>query len=80
MKSKDAAIALIGISLLFGLWGIVTLLGQPDKLLGGDAYNYITAAGRGTGLVCMGIIFAVLGNALNQGNKRKPYFLFKNTQ
>ena len=65
MKSKEAAIALMGASILFGLWGLSTLLGQPEKLLGGDAYNYITAAGRGTGLVCMGIIFAVLGNALN---------------
>tara|TARA_B100000427_G_scaffold329318_1_gene345062 strand:+ start:1739 stop:1945 length:207 start_codon:yes stop_codon:yes gene_type:complete len=65
MKSKEVAIALMGASILFGLWGLFTLLGQPEKLLGGDAYNYITAAGRGTGLVCMGIIFAVLGNALN---------------
>jgi|TARA_B110000967_G_C18495124_1_gene368716 hypothetical protein len=65
MKSKDASIALMGTSILFGLWGVFTLLGQPDQLVGGDAYNYITAAGRGTGLACIGIIFAVLGNALN---------------
>ena len=65
MKSKEGSIALMGAAVLFGIWGIFTLLGEPAKLLGGDAYNYITAAGRGTGLVCMGIIFAVLGNALN---------------
>tara|TARA_B100000035_G_scaffold123492_1_gene105045 strand:+ start:1096 stop:1302 length:207 start_codon:yes stop_codon:yes gene_type:complete len=65
MKSKEAAIVLMALSIIFALWGIFTLLGTPEKLLGGDAYNYITAAGRGTGLVCVGVVFAVLGNALN---------------
>ena len=69
MKSKEVSIALMGASILFGLWGVFTLLGQPEQLLGGDAYNYVTAAGRGTGLACIGIIFAVLGNALNPNPK-----------
>tara|TARA_B100001750_G_C15322882_1_gene503142 strand:+ start:243 stop:455 length:213 start_codon:yes stop_codon:yes gene_type:complete len=47
------------IALVFAFSGLVIMLSVP-KLLGGDAYNYITAAGRGTALVCVGIIFAVL--------------------
>ena len=68
MKSKEGASILMVVSGLFALWGLVTMLGSPEKLLGGDAYNYITAAGRGTGLICVGIIAAVLANALNPKN------------
>ena len=50
---------LVFISLAFAFAGLVVMLSVP-KLLGGDAYNYITAAGRGTALVCIGIIFAIL--------------------
>ena len=65
MKSKEGSIALIIAAVFFGIWGIFTLLGEPARLLGGDAYNYITAAGRGTGLACVGIICAVLANTIN---------------
>ena len=68
MKSKEGAIVLMAVSGLFALWGLFTMLGSPAQLLGGDAYNYITAAGRGTGLICVGIIAAVLANALNPKN------------
>ena len=68
MKSKEGAIALMAVSGLFALWGLFTMLGSPAQLLGGDAYNYITAAARGTGLICVGIIAAVLANALNPKN------------
>ena len=50
---------LVFISLAFAFAGLVVMLSVP-KLLGGDAYNFITAAGRGTALVCIGIIFAIL--------------------
>tara|TARA_Y100000746_G_C15263871_1_gene350818 strand:- start:156 stop:392 length:237 start_codon:yes stop_codon:yes gene_type:complete len=50
---------LVFISLAFAFAGLVVML-SVSKLLGGDAYNYITAAGRGTALVCIGIIFAIL--------------------
>ena len=65
MKSEQTAMYLIIGSIIFGLWGFITLMGEPAQLLGGDAYNYMTAAGRGTGLVCIGIIFAILANTLN---------------
>lgn len=65
MKSKEVAIVLMLVSGLFALAGLFTMLGSPERLVGGDAYNYITAAGRGTGLICVGIIAAVLANALN---------------
>ena len=68
MKSKEGAIVLMAVSGLFALWGLFTMLGSPAQLLGGDAYNYMTAAGRGTGLICVGIIAAVLANALNPKN------------
>jgi hypothetical protein len=65
MKSKEGALALSAVSALFAILGLYTMLGSPEQLLGGDAYNYITAAGRGTGLICVGIIAAVLASALN---------------
>ena len=65
MNSKEGAFALMVAAVLFGVWGVFTLLGEPAQLLGGDAYNYMTAAGRGTGLACVGIICAVLANTLS---------------
>jgi len=50
---------LVFIALAFAFAGLIIMLSVP-KLLGGDAYNYMTAAGRGTALACIGIIFAVL--------------------
>ncbi len=32
-------------------------------VVGGDAYNFIIIAARGTGLICAGIVSALLGNA-----------------
>jgi hypothetical protein len=65
MKSKEATLILMVCAALFSIWGLFTMLGQPEQILGGDAYNYLTAAGRGTGLICMGVVCAVLANALN---------------
>jgi len=58
-KDNSGSNFLVFIALVFAFSGLVVMLSVP-KLLGGDAYNYITAAGRGTALVCIGIIFAVL--------------------
>ncbi|MGH9943860.1 MAG: hypothetical protein ACRD9R_16065, partial [Pyrinomonadaceae bacterium] len=33
------------------------------RIVGGDAYNFIIIAARGTGLICAGIVSALLGNA-----------------
>ncbi len=37
--------------------------GSEDKIVGGDAYNFIILAGRGTGLICSGIVSALIGVA-----------------
>jgi len=71
MKSKVGAIVLMGVSVLFALWGLSIILGTPERILSGgsaDAYNYLIAVGKGTGLICVGIIAAVLASALNPKN------------
>lgn len=68
MKSKVGAIVLMGVSCLFALWGLSTILGTPERIIGSDGYNYVIAAGKGTGLICVGIIAAVLASALNPKN------------
>jgi hypothetical protein len=36
--------------------------GPPDKVVGGDAYNYIIRATRGVGFIMCGVISAVFAN------------------
>jgi hypothetical protein len=50
---------------LFTLFGLVEMYkyGADDKVVGGDAYNFIMA-GRGTGLICAGIVSALIGVAV----------------
>jgi hypothetical protein len=45
----------------YGAWVVY----QPAHLMGGDAYNAIIAATRGTMLVCSGILVAVLASMAN---------------
>jgi hypothetical protein len=51
---------------LFTLYGLVEMYkyGPDDKVVGGDAYNYIIMAGRGTGLICAGVVSALIGLAV----------------
>jgi hypothetical protein len=51
---------------LFTLYGLVEMYkyGPDDKVVGGDAYNYIIMAGRGTGLICAGVVSALIGLAI----------------
>ena len=53
--------ALMIISVAFVLWGAITMF-FPSEIVGGDAYNYIIGAARGTGLICIGLVAAVLAN------------------
>ena len=50
------------VSAIFVLFGLFTMF-FASEIVGGAAYNYIIAAGRGTGLICVGIVAAVLANA-----------------
>lgn len=56
-----ACFALGGIGL--GWYGLDILYtdSYSEKIVGGDAYNYIIYATRGTAWVCSGIISAVVG-------------------
>lgn len=51
---------------LFTLYGLVVMFkyGPDDKVVGGDAYNFIIMAGRGTGLICAGVVSALVGAAI----------------
>ena len=53
-----------------GLWTMY----QPATLVGGDAYNYIVAAGRGVGLVGVGVGFVIFafGIHFSQAVQTKP--------
>lgn len=44
---------------IFILNGLGTLSSE-DRVVGGDAYNYIISASRGTGKVCAGLFFALV--------------------
>lgn len=50
----------IGVSLM----GLATLYG-PEKIVGGDAYNYIIAGSRGTGLLIVALCFLMLAVGLD---------------
>ncbi|HEX5708237.1 MAG TPA: hypothetical protein VFX96_13120 [Pyrinomonadaceae bacterium] len=65
---------LIGSSILFlavacfcAYKGYTTLYDDSynAKVVGGDAYNFIIYAGRGTAMVCIGIISALIGVAFS---------------
>jgi RNA polymerase subunit RPABC4/transcription elongation factor Spt4 len=59
---------LLGMVLLIAA-GIVAYVGlniiyDPTQKVGGDAFNYIIAASRGTGIIAVGVGLAVIGSAL----------------
>lgn len=47
------------VAALFIFSGLVTL-SSDSRVVGGDAYNYIINAGRGTGKICAGVFFALV--------------------
>jgi hypothetical protein len=58
-----AAVCCLIVAVVFAFKGYNTLYDDSyaAKIVGGDAYNYIIYAGRGTALICMGIVFSVIG-------------------
>jgi hypothetical protein len=50
------------LAFLLGFWGFMVSFSKPP-IVGGDAYNYIIGANRGTAQVCLGIVFALAGVA-----------------
>ena len=54
--------ALIVASIIFGFVGLRTLYDDSytARVVGGDAYNFIIYATRGTAFICAGVISAVL--------------------
>lgn len=53
------------VPIFFGMWFIYNGNESSVRLVGGDAYNYIIAAGRGTAWVGVGVAMAVMGAALS---------------
>lgn len=60
--SKSIAAIFFILAIVFTVFGVIVLYSEPS-VVGGDAYNYIIGAGRGTGLICVGIVSALLSNA-----------------
>jgi hypothetical protein len=52
------------IGIILGLAGLITVY-SPSSIVGGDAYNYIIATGRGTALICAGCGLLILAAALD---------------
>lgn len=53
-------------SIGFSIYGVYTLYNNnySARIVGGDAYNYIIYATRGTAWVCVGIVSAIIGLTL----------------
>ncbi len=47
------------LSIIVGIGGCVSSRNDAE-VVGGDAYNYIIGAGRGTAVVCVAIVFAII--------------------
>ena len=75
--SSKLSLLFFGLGIICGFSGLSILFSKDilsgrdvDKIVGGDAYNYIIYATRytgvyvrGTGLICLGIIFSIIGHA-----------------
>jgi hypothetical protein len=65
-----AAAVFVLIAALLVIVGFDTMMtydsgyGSSDKIVGGDAYNYIIRSNRGVGMVCAGIASAVVSTTL----------------
>ena len=66
-------------AVVFAGYGLNTMYSYEGNysahVVGGDAYNFIILAARGTGLVCAGIVCGLLGNAfllfaMMEGNRK----------
>jgi len=57
-----AAIIFMATGIGFVVFGFQAMY-SVDEIVNGDAYNYIIAANRGTGLIGVGISFLVIGSA-----------------
>jgi hypothetical protein len=57
-KRKASIIFLVAAG-LFSLYGLIEISSDAN-VVGGDAYNYIISAGRGTRRICVGILCALV--------------------
>lgn len=66
LRKRPFANIFLVVALLLCLFGLYKTFayGSDDKLVGGDAYNFIILAGRGTALICAGIVSALTGVAI----------------
>lgn len=58
-SNKGFSILFLILSIFTGLGGCIASRNEA-RIVGGDAYNYIIGAERGTAIVCVGILFAVI--------------------
>lgn len=58
-SNRGSSILFLILSQIVGLGGCIASRGNAE-VVGGDAYNYIISAGRGTAIVGVAIIFAII--------------------
>ncbi len=70
---REWSILFLMVGAIFVLIGLRTLLSE-DRVVGGDAFNYMISASRGTGEICAGLFFALVSVAIaiyDVGDKQK---------
>lgn len=61
--NRGWSILFLVLSVIIGIGGCI-VSHSDAQVVGGDAYNYIIGAGRGTAIVGVAIVFAIIGLAL----------------
>lgn len=66
LRKRPFANIFLVVAVLLCVYGLYKTYayGSDDKIVGGDAYNFIILAGRGTAWVCAGIVSALIGIAI----------------
>ena len=66
LRKRPFANVFLVVAILLCVYGLYKTYayGSDDKIVGGDAYNFIILASRGTAWVCAGIVSALIGVAI----------------
>ncbi len=74
-SKRTWSIIFLIVAALFVVNGLYTL-SSDDRVVGGDAYNYIISASKGTGKICAGVFFALVSVVIaifDLGDRRRHF-------